>query len=460
MEQRNKPRPRRWRVPLAVLVAVGIVWLARIAVERADPPRPPVAVPPADMPVHWFGQHLVAQGAAHIGPWRMNESDWRYVDDATVAMTDRGVIGVAWVDQARKAVLLQVYEPDGSERFAAPVDVSRSPDTFSWLPRLAFGDDDGRQVHMLWQEIIFSGGSHGGDILYSRSLDGGRRFGAPRNLSDSPAGAGKGRQSADQWVNGSLDMLLGPEGEVWAAWTEYEGALRLARSKNGGRNFSTPLHIAGSDARPARAPALAATKDQLVVAWTFAEDAAADLHMAVSDDGGLSFSEDFAVASSAEHADAPALAVDRRGRWHLAFTTRDGGAGGVPGLRYGTSDDPRAGFQTAPVDSGLAWGAAYPALAIDSADRVVLLWQHFPEPEARPRGLGWAAQSRDGESLTAGQPLLKPEEGAFNGGLQGSLGRKLAVADDGRIAVVNSHFRPGRVSSVELLPGARPDADD
>lgn len=40
-----------------------------------------------------------------------------------------------------------------------------------------------------------------------------------------------------------------------------------------------------------------------------------------------------------------------------------------------------------------------------------------------------------------------------NGSLQGLLMRKLAVADDGAIAVVNSSFRDGEVSLVRLIRG-------
>ena len=41
----------------------------------------------------------------------------------------------------------------------------------------------------------------------------------------------------------------------------------------------------------------------------------------------------------------------------------------------------------------------------------------------------------------------------FNGSLQGLLMRKLAVAEDGAIAVVNSSFREGEISLVRLIRG-------
>jgi hypothetical protein len=46
----------------------------------------------------------VAAGNAHRGPWRMNDSEFDYVDDPTVAMTNDGYVGVAWADQARQNI--------------------------------------------------------------------------------------------------------------------------------------------------------------------------------------------------------------------------------------------------------------------------------------------------------------------------------------------------------------------
>jgi len=214
----------------------------------------------------------VAAGRAERGPWQMNESRYDYVDDPAVAIDARGRAVVAWVDQATKDVYF------GKQGEA--VNVSRSPRTFSWLPRIALGA--GADVFVLWQEIIFSGGSHGGDILFARSQDGGATFSAPLNLSSSVAGDGKGRIDKDRWHNGSLDLALGADGAVYTAWTEYEGALWLRRSADGGRTFSRKLRIA--DPKPARAPSLAVAGNTLYLAWTVGDDPSADIRVAKSSD--------------------------------------------------------------------------------------------------------------------------------------------------------------------------------
>src|SRR5919109_1448202 len=84
----------------------------------------------------WHGTTDVAAGRAELGPWHMNESRWDYVDDATVAIDERGGIAVAWVDQGQKDVFFRRYTAQGKSLGEA-VNVSRSPKIFSWLPRVA-----------------------------------------------------------------------------------------------------------------------------------------------------------------------------------------------------------------------------------------------------------------------------------------------------------------------------------
>ena len=93
----------------------------------------PAGEPPA---ITWGASVDIASGGGQRGPWRQNESKYDYVDDPTVALDAHGAAAVAWVDQRRKDVFFQVYERSGKPRHEQPVNVSRSPKVFSWLPRL------------------------------------------------------------------------------------------------------------------------------------------------------------------------------------------------------------------------------------------------------------------------------------------------------------------------------------
>ncbi|MCH4562913.1 hypothetical protein MKP05_07190 [Halomonas sp. EGI 63088] len=60
----------------------------------------PVAESGESTDIVWHAALEVATGEAHRGPWRMNESDFRYVDDASVALHEDGMAAVVWADQA------------------------------------------------------------------------------------------------------------------------------------------------------------------------------------------------------------------------------------------------------------------------------------------------------------------------------------------------------------------------
>ncbi len=408
----------------------------------------------ASDPVTWRGSTEIAAGRAERGLWRMNESRFDYVDDPSVALDDQGNAAIVWVDQARKDVFFQGISHAGAKR-GEPVNVSRSPKVFSWLPRVALSPREPRRAYVLWQEIIFSGGSHGGDILFARSEDGGKSFSAPLNLSNSVAGDGKGRIHRTFWHNGSLDLAAGAEA-IYAAWTEYEGALWFARSGDGGRSFSPRRQIAGGGKeKPARAPALALGPGRIVyLAWTVGEDDAADIRVARSADGGANFGKPAIVAPSRGYSDAPKLAVDSHGTLHLAYAESSGGPFDPARIRYTRSKDGGANFE--PPRELSAPDARFPALSTDAKGNLYLLWEIFPDPRRYPRGLALTVSRDAGKSFSppATVPGSIDPGGGWNGSNQGFLMRKLAVNRAGAVAIVNSSLKPNDASRVWLMRGA------
>ena len=416
--------------------------------------------------IDWLGVTAIATGGGEKGPWRQNDSRYRYVDDPTVLLDEGGNTVVALVDQARKDVFVQRLSPDGRRQDAAPVNVSRSPQTFSWLPRMARAPDAPERLFMIWQEIIFSGGSHGGDILFARSGDRGATFSAPVNLSRSVGGDGKGRINRDIWHNGSFDLAAGPDGIVHVVWTEYDGPLWHSRSLDSGRSFSAPRRIdRGSDARPARAPSLALdAAGTLHVAWTSGEDDGADIEVARSTDGGQTFSAPLTIAPSDRYADAPRLAAGPDGLLHLVYAYSDSGPFARFTLRYTRSRDGGRSFETprdifSPLPAGID-SVRYPVIAIDGAGRLYVACELYPRHDRDPRGLGITVSHDAGQRFSAAEtvPDSAGPDGAGNGSHQGLLMTKLAVNRDGAIAIVNSSLQPGRQSRVWMIRGqARPD---
>jgi len=382
----------------------------------------------------------------------MNESRFDYVDDPSVALDDDGNAAVVWVDQAAKDVFFRRFGRNG-EPHGEAVNVSRTPAVFSWLPRVAHAPRDARRVYVLWQEIIFSGGSHGGDILFAGSHDGGRTFSPPINLSNSRAGDGKGRVTREVWHNGSLDLAVGADGAIYTAWTEYEGALWFSRSDDGGKTFSEAKRVAGGRREPpARAPSLAPGSERTVyLAWTVGEDASADIRVARSDDAGGRFRLPLIVGASRGYSDAPKLAVDSRGTLHLAYAESVGGPFEERHVRYARSNNGGRTFEAARALS--KGGASYPSLAVDAKGRVYVLWELMPAPRGYPRGLAMTVSNDRGDSFIAPQPVAgsSDPEGGWNGSNQGMLMRKLAVNASGAVAIVNSSLKPGEASRVWML---------
>ncbi|KQT14325.1 sialidase family protein [Ramlibacter sp. Leaf400] len=430
------------------LLAVPLVAALPLRLAASEP-RPAV---------QWQAPVELARGRGERGLWRQNDSRYDFVDDPAVALARDGAMVVAWVDQARKAVLVQRRDVGGAPS-GSPIEVPGNPKAFSWIPRIALAPDAPRTAYLLWQEIIFSGGSHGGEMLFARSTDGGRSFSSASNLSASPGGDGKGRITPEYWHNGSYDLLAAGEGRVWAAWTEYDGPLWIAHSAKGGESFGRPVRVAGgAGQRPARAPALAMARDGAVLlAWTEGDHAEADIQLARSSDGGTFDAP--VVVRSPGYSDAPRLAVDRQGVVHLVWGESEGGPFRRQRVLYARSRDGGRRWE-APrtvVGSGAAAsiGAGFPSLGLDANGGVVVLAELQEDLRQRPRGLAFAVSTDGGATFAAPQlvPNSRDPGGGFNGSSQGLLVPKLAVNARGDVVVVNSALSEGSHSRVWLVGG-------
>lgn len=440
-------------------VRPGAPWLVLVAVFTLL--AMPLAAAPPPTQLLWQGSIEIASGRGEKGPWEQNASRYHYVDDPSVTYAGGEDAGVVWVNQSEKDVFFQRFSREGRAQLSAPVNVSRSPATFSWLPRVVTSPHVKGSIYVLWQEIIFSGGSHGGDILFARSEDHGNSFSPPHNLSNSVGGDGKGRINAEVWHNGSLDLAVGSDGSIYAAWTEYDGPLWFSRSTDGGASFSPPQQVAGGPhEKPARAPSLAlGPNHEIYLAWTTGEDDAADIHLTSSTDRGGSFLPPRPVAPTPTYSDAPKLAVDRAGRVHLVYAESEGGPFEHSHIRYTRSSDGAQSFDAPrrlshPLPKQVK-GAAYPYLALDAQDHVYVAWELFRGQSRSPRGLGFTLSRDGGDQFVQPAPIPGSSDpgGGQNGSQQGLLMKKLAVDGLGKIAVVNSSFKPNAYSRVWLVRG-------
>lgn len=428
------------------LAVLGLVVLAGCSSGRRTTPA-------ASSTVRWEMPVDVASGGGTRGPWQQNDSDYDHVDDGTVALADDGSAVVAWVDHRSKEVFVQRFARDGVAR-GAPVAVSRTPAVFSWLPRLGI---DGDNVYVLWQEIVFSGGTHGGEAFFARSRNGGASFDEPVNLSRSRNGDGKGRISDEVWHNGSFDLAVAKDGSVYAAWTEFDGPLWFARSTDEGTTFSAPQQL-GDGKVPARAPSIATGAGAVFVAWSVGEDEGSDLRLATSRDGGTTFALSI-ITQTRGFSDAPKLAVDHAGTLHVAWAESLRGPETRSAIRYMRSRDGGQTFEAArELTSPTQNHAGYPMLVVDG-ERVVVSWELMNLEHQRSRGLA-LTYSLDGGGTFSSPELVAhsiDKLGGFNGSHQGRLMEKVALRN-GELVVANSALAHGHGSRVWIVRGRLPSA--
>jgi hypothetical protein len=436
-----------------------IVIVCLVAIKFAVVPKYGLYIP-SNPGIEWSDRIEVASGDARQGPWRMNNSEFHYVDDPAIALLNDGSFGIVWADQKEQNLFFRFYGSDGEPAMDNAVNVSQSPGIFSWLPRIIIDPKDSARIYVLWQDIAFTGGSHGGEIMFSRSLDRGETFSEPVNLSNTTAGAGKGRLTASRWDNGSLDLAISPNGVLFAAWTEYEGALWFSRSSDGGRSFSSPIHVAGDEELPARAPSLAVDNNGVVhLAWTVGEDPSADIRYAFSPNWGMSFSEPQIVSETGGHSDAPKIAADEMGRIHLVYAEGDGLLSSRYEIYYTRKQRSDGSFmgprKVSSLHSGQIRSAAFPDIAINRNGGIYLLWELYPDRGHHSRGLGYAYSVNGGADFS--NPALIPgssdPEYGVNGSRQGSLMSKLSVNDAGSITVAHSTFKRDESSHIWIFRG-------
>ena len=131
-------------------------------------------------------------------------------------------------------------------------------------------------------------------------------------------------------------------------------------------------------------------------------------------------------------------------RYHIRYTRSNDGARTFEKPREISSPQPK------PFES-----ASFPALSLDGAGNLYIIWELFPSRGDYPRGLGLTS-SRDG-GRTFAPPSVIPGSAdpsfGVNGSQQGLLMRKLAVNRSADVAVVNSTFKRNQASRIWLFRG-------
>lgn len=229
--------------------------------------------------------------------------------------------------------------------------------------------------------------SEAGHVLLQSSKDTGGRWSPAVKINPEPEAI-----AADG--DGAPKLALGPQGELYVTWTKplarpFSGAVRFARSLDGGKTFSAPLTVhADRQEITHRFDALAVTSSgQIVVAWIDKRDLeqakksateyrGAAVYFAVSDDRGATFRGDTRLADHSCECCRLALRADGEHEvialWRHVFAPniRD------HALARFSTDGTVQEFRRATFDGWAVDGCPHhgPAIARDARGRLHAVW--------------------------------------------------------------------------------------
>lgn len=218
-------------------------------------------------------------------------------------------------------------------------------------------------------------------------------------------------------------VAVGARGEVYVCWAnergKWKGDIRFARSTDGGKTFSPAITInsdgAGEPAGHAFQSIAVDRRGRVYVAWIDErnkqkEDRGAEIWLAVSADGGRTFSRDRGVLTDVCECCRTNLQIDAEGNLYLSYRTVPRSGPMCRDIIIARSQDGGKAF-TQTVVSEDRWEingcpVAGPSFSFDSRGAIVVVW--FMGGGERP-GLYYAT-STDGGKTFAPRRLLDPRQ--------------------------------------------------
>lgn len=369
----------------------------------------------------WSAEHAVSAGGANASGGVGRK----------LAVDPQGRVHAVWTRiEGNQYDLYYAHSDDGGQSWSNPRDIA--PSTLPLIgPNIAV-DADGF-LHLAWNDRRNGGSAR---VYYMRSVDRGATWEAPRDLSGD-----QGRDTA------TPSLSVDDNRRVHIAWhvgnpdaDDAATEVYYVRSGDQGAQFGAPLRLnqgSGHAAWP-RFTVEGASGERVAVAWRDRRRAPDwDVYLAISEDAGVSFQEQAAVATADRDWDPEAL-VDAEGRIHLTYTTMYA-SGAPPAVSYVSSSN-----------GGQSWGAArivsegrgeLSSWAVDPSGRLWLWWKDLrdadPAPTVQTRAdVALRYSSDDGASWSSLE--LATDQGDLE-----VYFPSLAIGPDGRAHVYWSDERSG-----------------
>jgi hypothetical protein len=270
-------------------------------------------------------------------------------------------------------------------------------------PKLAYGADGALYaLYALYVVVKLIPGRRfpGAALRFVRSPDGGRSWDEPATVTDDTA----------LFASHNFHALhVAADGTVFVSWLdgrEGKSAAFLTRSTDGGRTWEPNRRVAPTEACPCCRTAIATGPGGVTyLAWRdVGPGNVRDIVVARSTDGGRTWGapakvhDDHWTYNGCPHA-GPSLAVDARGRLHVAWWT---GKPGAAGAWYAHTDDGTHFSEAVPLGVAAQSSPAHVQLALAGTQGVVVAWDDGTVRTARVV----ARVSRDGgATFAAAQPV-------------------------------------------------------
>ena len=253
------------------------------------------------------------------------------------------------------------------------------------------------------------------NVLLRHSTDG-TNFSAPVRVNDRAGDATVRNENPPK-------VAFGPKGEIYVCWAnergKWKGNVRFGRSTDGGKTFAPALTLNSDGANePAGHAFQSLTVDKqgrVYVAWIDErnkqkEDRGGEIWLAVSSDGGKSFSADRRILTDVCECCRTNLQVDAAGMLYLSYRTVPRTGPMYRDTVLARSQDGGKTFTTTPASED-KWEiagcpVAGPSFSFGSAGNLTAVW--FMGDSKRP-GLYYATSADKGASFAPRQ-LLDPEQ--------------------------------------------------
>ena len=318
-------------------------------------------------------------------PVNVSQAVSGFAVDSQVAVDPGGRIYIAWrwhvTPQSDYQVLFS-RSSDGGTTFSTPVNLSNSSAS-STTPRIAL--DANGNISIIWGEVMPGVGKN---VFFSRSNDAGVSFSLPQNLS-----AGGNVDTSNLY-----QMAVDASGNVNVVWSINTGQILLTRSTDGGATFSTPLDVTGG--RGGIVPSIALDAGgNINIAWEgiIAVSSCgptpylnAALFFTRSVDGGTTFSNPQDISlSSLDGVFGYRIAVDLSGQIDFAWESNSLDSTGCPiwtrNVLFSESTDGGATFSAVQnlwksSGAGTVVGSIYLQMAVDTAGNVNVAWPDTTTP--------------------------------------------------------------------------------